>query len=66
MDLPQSQLEKAKKAIEILSGLALDQGESSNSLASIYPCEKDAALALNASALEEALQTLRAAFVSAG
>ena len=32
----------------------------------IYPCEKDAALALNASALEEALQTLRAAFVSAG
>ena len=34
--------------------------------AGIYQCEKDAALALNASALEEALQILRAAFVSAG
>ena len=34
MDFPQGQLEKAKRAIEFLVGLALDQGESSNSLAS--------------------------------
>ena len=44
MDLPQSQLEKAKKAIEILSGLALDQGESSNSLASDHIASPSTAL----------------------
>ena len=34
MDLPHSQLEKAKKAIEFLSGIPLDHGESSSSFAS--------------------------------
>ena len=48
------------------SGLCMQSTGPRTRQVRIYPYEKDAALALNASALEEALQTLRAAFVSAG